>query len=165
MADSKNRRISFASNAFPSSSFIGFNHLASDLDFIAKHAGDNYPPHNVIKTGDQDNLVELAVAGFTKEELSVELKDQILTVSGEHVSNGREFLHRGISTKKFSRSFRLSEHVAIHGADLKDGILAIDLKYVIPEEMRPRVIPIGKTEESKNEKELLVEGYQSNDDL
>jgi len=145
---------------FPQSSFIGFNHLASDLDFIAKHAGDNYPPHNIIKTGDDDYLVELAVAGFKQEELTVELKDQILTVSGEHVSKGREFIHRGISTKKFSRSFRLSEHVAIHGADLKDGILAIELKYSVPEEMRPRVIPIGNKEESKNDKELLVEDLQ-----
>jgi molecular chaperone IbpA len=69
-----------------------------------------------------------------------------LTVTGEHVSKGRNFIHRGISTKKFKRTFRLSEHVNVHGADIQDGILAIELKYVIPEEMRPRKISIGKNE-------------------
>ena len=64
---------------------------------------------------------------------------------GEHVSKGREFIHRGISTKKFKRTFRLSEHVNVNGADIQDGILAIELKYVIPEEMRPRKINIGQT--------------------
>ena len=64
---------------------------------------------------------------------------------GEHVSKGREFIHRGISTKKFKRTFRLSEHVNANGADIQDGILAIELKYVIPEEMRPRKINIGQT--------------------
>jgi len=68
-----------------------------------------------------------------------------LTVKGEHVSKGREFIHRGISTKKFKRTFRLSEHVNVNGADIQDGILAIELQYVIPEEMRPRKINIGQT--------------------
>jgi len=68
-----------------------------------------------------------------------------LTVTGEHVSKGREFIHRGISTKKFKRTFRLSEHVNVNGADIQDGILAIELQYVIPEEMRPRKINIGQT--------------------
>jgi len=57
-------------------------------------------------------------------------------------------MHRGISTKKFKRTFRLSEHVKVHGADLKDGVLSVELKYVVPEEMRPRLIQIGKFEEN-----------------
>ena len=68
-----------------------------------------------------------------------------LTVKGEHVSKGREFIHRGISTKKFKRTFRLSEHVNVNGADIQDGILAIELQYIIPESMRPRKINIGQT--------------------
>ena len=79
---------------------------------------------------------------------------------------GREYIHRGISTKKFKRTFRLSENVEVHGADIQDGILAIKLKYVIPEEMRPRKINIGSNEEIKNDpnnsdsKQLLTETNQ-----
>ena len=121
------------------------------------------PPHNIIKTGESDYLIELAIAGFSQDEISVEVKDRTLTVTGDHVSKGREFIHRGISTKKFKRTFRLSEHVNVHGADIQDGILAIELKYVIPEEMRPRKINIGKTYEGKDDtthtsdKQLLTE--------
>ena len=131
---------------FPRSSFVGFDHLFNELEYTAKHSNDHYPPHNIIKTSESDYLIELAVAGFSQDELTVEVKDLTLTVTGEHVSKGRNFIHRGISTKKFKRTFRLSEHVNVHGADIQDGILAIELKYVIPEEMRPRKISIGKNE-------------------
>ena len=130
---------------FPRSSFVGFDHLFNELEFTAKHAQDHYPPHNIIKTDNEEYLIELAIAGFTKDEINVEVKDRTLTVTGEHVSRGREFIHRGISTKKFKRTFRLSEHVNVLGAVIQDGILAIQLKYVIPEEMRPRKINIGQT--------------------
>ena len=131
---------------FPRSSFVGFDHLFNELEWTAKHAQDHYPPHNIIKAGDEEYLIELAVAGFSKEEISVEVKDRTLTIKGEHVSKGRDFIHLGISTKKFKRTFRLSEHVNVNGADIQDGILAVELKYVIPEEMRPRKISIGKNE-------------------
>jgi len=145
---------------FPRSSFVGFDHLLNELDHVAKHANDHYPPHNIIKTGDTDYLIELAVAGFTQDELTIEVKDRTLTVMGEHVSRGREFIHRGISTKKFKRTFRLSEHVHVNGADLKDGILSVELKYVVPEELRPRKIAIGHYEDNTNDtdtKQLLQE--------
>ena len=130
---------------FPRSSFVGFDHLFNELEYTAKHSKDHYPPHNIIKTSESDYLIELAVAGFSEDELTIEVKDRTLTVTGEHISRGRDFIHRGISTKKFKRNFRLSEHVNVHGADIQDGILAIELKYVIPEEMRPRKIKIGQT--------------------
>src|SRR5210317_95164 len=136
---------------FPRQSFVGFDHLFKELEFTAKHAQDHYPPHNIIKAGDQEYLIELAIAGFTQDEINVEVKDRTLTVTGEHVSKGREFIHRGISTKKFKRTFRLSEHVKVHGADLVDGILSIVLKYEVPEEMRPRKITIGHYEELTND--------------
>jgi len=145
---------------FPRSSFVGFDHLFNELEFTAKHAQDHYPPHNILKTGETEYLIELAVAGFKKDELNIELKDRTLTVMGEHESKGREYIHRGISTKKFKRTFRLSEHVKVHGADLKDGVLSIDLKYEVPEEMRPRKIEIGHYEELTNDtdtKQLLQE--------
>ena len=138
-------------NLFPRSSFVGFDHLFNELEHVTRHAQDHYPPHNILKTGDTDYLIELAVAGFSRDELNVEVKDRTLTVTGEHQSKGREYIHRGISTKKFKRTFRLSEHVKVNGADLVDGILSVILKYEVPEEMRPRKITIGHYEEIKND--------------
>lgn len=147
---------------FPRSTFVGFDHLFNELEYATRHAKDNYPPHNILKTGDQDYLIELAVAGFSRDELTVEVKDRTLTILGEHESKGREYIHRGISTKKFKRTFRLSEHVHVHGADLVDGVLSIELKYIVPEELRPRKIQIGHYEEITNDthsntKQLLTE--------
>lgn len=145
---------------FPRSSFVGFDHLFNELEHVTRHAQDHYPPHNILKTGDTDYLIELAVAGFSRSELNVEVKDRTLTVTGEHESKGREYIHRGISTKKFKRTFRLSEHVNVNGADLVDGVLSIELKYVVPEALRPRKIEIGHYEELTNDtdtKELLTE--------
>ena len=136
---------------FPRQSFVGFDHLFNELEYTANHAQDNYPPHNIIKTTDEDYLIEVAVAGFSKEGIEVEVHQRTLTVTGEHVKKGREYIHRGISTKKFKRTFRLSENVQVHGADIQDGVLAIKLKYVIPEEMRPRKITIGNNEENQND--------------
>jgi len=154
-----------ATTLFPRSTFVGFDHLFNELEYAARHSKDNYPPHNVLKTGDQDYLIELAVAGFSRDELTVEVKDRTLTIIGEHVSKGREYIHRGISTKKFKRTFRLSEHVYVHGADLVDGVLAIQLKYVVPEELRPRRIEIGHYEELTNDthtNKFLQENLQGN---
>jgi len=145
---------------FPRSSINGLDHLFNELEHVTRHAQDHYPPHNIIKTSDTDYLIELAVAGFSRDELNIEVKDRTLTVTGEHKSKGREYIHRGISTKKFKRTFRLSEHVHVNGADLVDGVLSVELKYVIPEEMRPRKIEIGHYEELTNDtdtKEFLTE--------
>ena len=148
---------------FPRSSFVGFDHLFNELDHAVRHANDHYPPHNIIRTGENDYLIELAVAGFKRDELNIEVKDRTLRVTGEHESIGRDYIHRGISTKRFQRTFRLSEYVQVHGADLVDGVLAIELKVVVPEEMRPRKINIGKFNEVENDtthtntKQLLTE--------
>ena len=162
LACKKENTMTGVQQLFPRGSFIGFDHLLTELDHVAKHANDHYPPHNIIKTGETDYLIELAVAGFSRDELSIEVKDRTLTVSGDHISKGREFIHRGISTKKFKRTFRLSEHVHVIGADLKDGILSVELKYVVPEELRPRRIQIGHHEEKHdtlhtNNHQLLTE--------
>ena len=125
------------------------------MDIAAKQASENYPPHNIVKVTVDDYLIEMAVAGFSQEELTVEVKDRSLTVKGDHISKGREFIHRGISTKKFKRIFRLSEFTKVVGADLVDGILVIKLKVVLPEEKRPRKIEIHKHdtyEVTENEK-------------
>ena len=138
---------------FPRSAFVGFDHLFDELDRVARNANDQYPPHNIVKVDESRYLIELAVAGFSREELDVIVKDRSLRVVGKHENRGRDYIHRGISTKRFEKNFRLSEYVQVNGADLTDGILAIELEVVVPEEMRPRTIEInsrGVTHDNTN---------------
>ena len=128
---------------FPRSAFIGFDHLFNELEYATKHANDHYPPHNIVKLTEDEFVIEVVVAGFTQEEISVEQKERSLTISGQHESRDREVIHRGISTKAFRRQFRLSEYVQVTGASLKDGILAVTLKLEIPKEKQPRKIKIS----------------------
>lgn len=133
---------------FPRSSFVGFDHLFNGLDNFAKHASDTYPPHNIVKLSDDEYLIEIAVAGFEntskKEEVSVSQEQNTLFVTGSKLDGeeGREYLHKGISTKGFQKTFKLSDHVNVDKAKLRDGILTINLKYELPEEKKPRYIPI-----------------------
>jgi molecular chaperone IbpA len=132
---------------FPRASFVGFDHMFEELDRAARAASDHYPPHNIVRVDHETYLIELAIAGFRRDEVTVEVNDRTLSVVGEHVNQGREYIHKGISAKKFHRTFRLSEYVKVHGADLVDGVLAIQLKVVLPEEKRPRKIEIGYNSE------------------
>ena len=150
-------------NLFPRASFVGFDHLFNELERTAQHAHDHYPPHNIIKLDETNFLIEVAVAGFSKDDIEIEVKDQILSVSAEKQRDSeREYVHKGISAKRFMRTFRLSEYVEVKGADIIDGILAIELEHIVPDAMRPRKVTIGK-KRGKNvinttkEKELLTE--------
>lgn len=131
-------------NILPRTRFIGFDHLLRELDRISAHSNDMYPPHNVIKVDDTTTLIELAVAGFNKNDLTIELKDNILTVSGDknHRYDEAAYVHRGISTKKFSKSFRLSEYTEVTGAIITDGILSVSVSVKLPEEKLPKLIRI-----------------------
>jgi len=142
---------------FPRSAFVGFDHIFKELEEMTKHASDHYPPHNIIKDEDMKYRIEIATAGFKEEELSVELKDGILEVNGDHTPRGLEFIHKGISTRKFHRSFRLSEYTQVTGASLENGILAIHLEVVLPEEKKPRKIEINNHSEVTKNAELLTE--------
>lgn len=135
-----------ANTLFPRSSFVGFDHLFQDLDWVARHATDTYPPHNIVRVSDNDYRIEIAVAGFTFEDLDIEQDERTLTVSGTkkgELDGELEYIHRGISQKNFKRVFRLSEYVYVDGASLEGGILAIALKFELPEEKRPRKIDIS----------------------
>lgn len=114
---------------------------------------NNYPPHNIVQIDDNNFLIEIAVAGFKQENLDIQLKDSVLTVSGKK-EDARTYSHKGISSREFTRTFTLGEHVHVNGADLEDGILAIKLERVIPEEERPRKIEIG-SEVKKTKKSFL----------
>ena len=130
----------------PRSLFLGFEGLFDDLERIHSSArsGDNYPPHNVVKIDDENFLIELAVAGFTEDDLNVEVKDGILKIAGEIKDQGNnEYVHKGISSRRFEKSFRISEFVVIDDADLRNGILVVKARVEFPEEKRPRKINIG----------------------
>lgn len=138
---------------YPRAGFIGFDHIFDQLENIHKHAKDHYPPHNVVRDGELDFTVELAVAGFKKEHIDIEVKDHVLTIKGERPMRREQdkYVHKGISAKNWKKSFRLSEYTEVIGADLTDGILAVNLQVVLPEEKQPRKIQIGTNEESNND--------------
>ena len=143
----------------PRSLFVGFDTLFEDLERIhqsARSGTDNYPPHNVVKIDEEKFLIELAIAGFKEKDVSLELKDGILKIAGKVETTSREYAYKGISSRKFEKSFRLSEFVVIDGADLKDGILVVYARLELPEEKRPRKIELGSAGESKK-KEYLIE--------
>ena len=135
----------------PRSLFVGFEHLFDDLERIhgSARSGDNYPPHNIVKLDDENFVIEMAVAGFSNEDIDIEVKEGILAIRGEVASEDeRAYVHKGISSRKFEKSFRISEFVVVDGADLVDGILVITLRVELPEEKRPRKINIGSTGKS-----------------
>ncbi len=141
----------------PRSLFVGFDTLFEDLERIhqsARSGTDNYPPHNIVRIDEEKFLIELAVAGFKESDINVEVKDGILKVSGEMGKDERDFAFKGISSRKFEKSFRLSEFVVIDGADLKDGILVVYARVELPEEKRPRKIEIGSAGASKKKQYL-----------
>jgi len=147
--------------AFPRNVFLGFDHIFNELDNISKHAQDSYPPHNVVKEDELQYVLEMAVAGFKEDDISIELKDNILTIEGsrERRREPEKYVHKGISARKFKKSFRLSEYTEVAGANLEDGILAIGLEVVLPEEKRPQMITInshkGKQNDNNSTKRLF----------
>ena len=132
------------STLFPKTAFIGFDHILSELQQITNNAKDVYPPHNIVKYNDKSFEIELAIAGFVQSDLTIELKDNVLTVKGDRPVRRPEtqYVHRGISTRKFAKSFRLSEYTEVTGASLNDGILSIGLAVKLPEEKSPVLIKI-----------------------
>jgi len=143
-----------AKQLFPRSAFVGFDTMIDELDRISRHSGDTFPPHNILKTGEDQYLIELAVAGFAQDELEIEVKNRTLTIRGQHNDSGRDYIHKGISTKKFERQFRMSEYVEVMGADFRDGLLAVQLEVMIPENQKPRKIEINRLyEENDNGEE------------
>lgn len=128
-------------------STVGFDRFVQLLDGMSglDNEAPAYPPYNIERLGDNDYRITMAVAGFTEAELKIEVKEQNLTISGHKTSEDkdRRFLHRGIATRAFERRFQLADHVEVRGADLKDGLLNIDLVRNVPERLKPRAITIN----------------------
>ena len=127
---------------------IGFDQLFQQMErtFANSRSNDNYPPHNVVKLDDTHFVVEVAVAGFKQNEIDVELQDGVLTDKGERAKVDEdqkpEYLHKGISARNFTRTFTLAENVEVRGATVENGILAVALELVVPEEKQPKKIAI-----------------------
>ncbi len=129
-------------------STIGFDRLFGMLDQLGQpESGTSYPPYNIERTGEDSYRISMAVAGFSDSDINVEAHRNLLTVKGERKDEqngeGSELLYRGIAARAFERRFQLADHVDVVGASMKNGLLHIDLKRTIPEEMKPRKISIG----------------------
>jgi molecular chaperone IbpA len=128
-------------------STIGFDRFASLFDQGAGNDdGTGFPPYNIERLGETEYRITMAVAGFTRDEVKIELNGDALTVTGEKVAGDKasQFLHRGIAARTFSRRFQLAEHVEVKGADMTDGLLHVDLVRNVPERLKPRTIAIGR---------------------
>lgn len=119
---------------FNSPLLLGFDQFERTLDRIAKNAGEGYPPYNIEQIGDDGLRITVAVAGFTSDELSVQIEDNQLVIRGrQQEDKARVYLHRGIASRQFQRSFVLAEGIEVIGAGLDNGLLHVDLKRVLPE--------------------------------
>ena len=126
-------------------STVGFDRLFDMLETSGMgQAQENYPPFDLIKLDDNQYRIELAVAGFKPDEIDITAQQNVLIVSGKKKDDDdSNYIHRGIATRSFERRFALADHIQVRGADLKDGLLSIDLVREIPEAMKPRKIDIG----------------------
>ncbi|OGN43359.1 MAG: heat-shock protein [Caulobacterales bacterium RIFCSPHIGHO2_01_FULL_70_19] len=130
-------------------SAVGFDRLASLLESAARTSQENgWPPYNIETTGENAYRIEIAVAGFKPDELNIEVKENLLTVTGRKTANDegageRRFLHRGLAERDFERRFQLADYVVVKGADLVNGLLSIELARELPEALKPRRIEIG----------------------
>ena len=130
---------------------VGFDSIFEEFDRMLESPeryNSNYPPYNIHKLSDNDYKIEVALAGFSKEDIELELKDSTLTIRNktkEKVINDESngVIHKGISTRQFERSFTISEDIKVKNAELKNGLLNVDLERIIPDEKKPRLININ----------------------
>jgi len=133
---------------------IGFNQLFDRITSNIDTASQSYPPYDIIRTGDETYVIRLAIAGFQKADIKIELENGTLNISGHQIktdlakedggqlANGEEYLHRGISNRNFTRTFNLADYVEVTDATIVDGILTVGLEKIVPEAMKPKTIEI-----------------------
>jgi molecular chaperone IbpA len=126
--------------------FDRFNDLFESMIEGTDDRFDTYPPYNIEKAGEDQYRIVMAVAGFTMKDLNITTQREALIVSGkaeEREDQGITYLHRGIAARAFQRTFRLADHIKVTGAEMHDGLLTINLVHEVPEEAKPRMIPIN----------------------
>ena len=130
---------------------IGFDDMFDQFESMLGNGGlvqNNYPPYNIRKVGNEKYAIELAIAGFNKNDVEIEYEDKLLTVKTKKnqktvEKDSNEMIHRGISQRSFSRSFTIADDVEVKGADLKDGLLTISCEKIIPEQKKKKLRPIS----------------------
>lgn len=133
----------FAMDLFNDPFFIGFNRELNRLNNAHKINSQSYPPYDLLKLDEDTYRLSIAVAGFTKDDISVSVDNGTLIIKGEIVEvTDAEVVHKGIAGRKFTRSFALGEYMEVTGADMKDGMLHINVDRIVPEEKKPKVIKI-----------------------
>ena len=126
-------------------SVVGFDRLANLLEAATKaETSSGYPPYNIETVGDNAYRIEIAVAGFKPDELAVDVKENVLTVSGRKnpEDEAKRYLHRGLAERNFERRFQLADYVVVTDAALTDGLLSVSLKRELPEQLKPRRVEI-----------------------
>lgn len=123
--------------------FIGFNRELNRLNSAYKTNSQSYPPYDILKLDEDTYRISLAIAGFTKEDIDVSVDNGTLLIKGEIVEvTDAEVVHKGIAGRKFTRSFALGEYMEVTGADMKDGMLHINVERIVPEDKKPKTIEI-----------------------
>ena len=132
-----------------SRALVGFDTMFDQMERrFANSVPNNYPPHNILKTGENQYEIQIAVTGFEKSEIAVTVDSNVLTVTGEGAESVRHenpevvYLHRGLATRDFAKEFPLAEHIEVTGAEIKNGMLIVKLIRNVPESEKPRVIDI-----------------------
>ena len=122
---------------------IGFDRLFQQLQAQSIVNQQNYPPYNIVKVDDENFVIELAIAGFDKKEVNVELEKNVLKIEGKSKDDDKDFIHKGLASRSFERQFTLADDVEVSGGKLENGVLKVELKRVIPEEDKPIKIKIS----------------------
>jgi molecular chaperone IbpA len=122
---------------------IGIDRLFNDLISNVNTEQGNYPPYNIIKEDENHYLIEIAVAGFREGDINVSVEQNVLTIDGDgHANQEREYIHQGLSNRKFTRTFNLAEHIEVKSAEIVNGILHIGLEREVPEQLLPKAIDV-----------------------
>jgi molecular chaperone IbpA len=133
----------FAMDLFNDPFFIGFNRELNRLSNAHKINSQSYPPYDLLKLDEDTYRLSIAIAGFSKEDINISVDNGTLIIKGEIVEvTDAEIVHKGIAGRKFTRSFALGEYMEVTGADMKDGMLHINVDRVVPEEKKPKTIKI-----------------------
>ena len=154
-------------------STVGFDRMTSMLEATSRmdaNAANSYPPYNIERQSEDEYRISMAVAGFTLDDLEIEVQDQAVTVRGRQsdaqgvTESDTTFLHRGIATRAFERRFQLADHIRVAGAKLEHGLLHVELVREVPEALRPRMIEIS-TGSKTGQAAKVIEGESAGNDL
>ena len=142
--------------------FVGFDSQAEQIakihDSLTRHA-PSYPPYNIKKTGDNTYQIELAVAGFGKQDIEIELNENTLVIRGNTTADetGVDYLFRGIANRTFTRTFALNDNVEIQDAEMLNGMLRVFLERIVPESKKPKIIPVKDAADGKGTSKVLLQ--------